>query len=258
MRSRRAFSIAVTFAALLLIGFSLMTLYSSGAAAIGTPGAQPSSAVEGSLLGTDAGGSCIDAGLTEPKLLEAWVRHPGDRKTQSIFAEADWRALPVDCDATAERVPSVRFQLQNPTNHARWINVGGFVRPSRNPQKVKEEIELEKEAEGKSCWDASEAGKSFICGVSIWVTNKGGEGYAAAPKAPGWPDPIPSLEKYRYRCTPGPGKTHVRALIKNVVRNPSTGEVLREAVYRVPVKVKSYPYPPHPGHPKRDALQGPC
>ncbi len=210
------------------------------------------------MLATDSKSPCAKAGLARPKVVEAWVRHPGDRKTQSIFVEADWPALPDECDASVKRVPSVRLQLQNPTNHARWINVGGFVRPTRNDQKVKEELEAEKEAEGKSCWETTEAGKTFVCDTNDWVTNKGGEGYASAPKSPGWPEPIPSLERYRYRCTPGPGKTHARALIKNVVRDASSGEVAALAVYRVPVRIKSYPRPPHPGHPKRAALQGPC
>jgi hypothetical protein len=45
---------------------------------------------------------------------------------------------------------------------------------------VKEEIEAEKEAEGKSCWTVTEAGKSFDCDIPLGVKNKGGEGTAYA------------------------------------------------------------------------------
>lgn len=205
----------------------------------------------------DLNDPCVSAGLAKPRVLEAWLRHPGDRKTQGISLEADWQALPADCDDRFVRVPSVRFQLQDPKNHARWINVGSFVRPERDFREVTEELEAEREAEGKSCWELTEAGKSFACEVDPRVTNKGGKGSAYAPESPGWPEPVPALERYRYDCTPGPGITHVRALIKNVVTNASTGKVA-ERIYEVPVKVKSYGRPPHPGHPKRAALAGPC
>jgi virginiamycin B lyase len=202
--------------------------------------------------------TCADAGTAKPRIIEAWVRHPGDRKTQSMFLEADWRRLPDECDGDFERVPSVRFQLQSPRNHARWINVGGFVAPERT-WKVKEEVEAEKEAEGKSCWEITEAGKTFVCHIPYRVTNRGGDGTAGARKSPGpWPDPIASNDRYRYQCTPGPGVTQVRALVRNVVKNLNTGKVAAQRVHKVPVKVKSYPVPPHPGHPKRAALQGPC
>jgi hypothetical protein len=202
--------------------------------------------------------SCASAGLAKPKLVEAWVRHPGDRKTQSIFVEAVWGALPESCDAGFKRVPAVRFQLQNPTNHARWINVGSFVRPERDGREVEDELEAEKEAEGKSCWEPSDAGKTFVCDIDTGVFNRGGKAMAFAPKRPGWPEPVPQLERYRYSCTPGPGATHVRALIKNVLKDPGSGRLIAERQYQVPVRVKSYPSPPHPGHPKRAALQGPC
>jgi hypothetical protein len=151
--------------------------------------------------------------LAKPKVLEAWVHHPGDRKTQSISVEADWRALPEECDGQFARVPSVRFQLQSPRNHARWINIGKFVAPKRRAWKVKEELEAEREAEGKSCWEITEAGKTFVCNINHRVTNKGGDATAYAPKSPGpWPDPLPRYDRYRYRCTPGPGITHAPAL----------------------------------------------
>lgn len=209
-------------------------------------------------LAADLAQSCAAAGVAKPRIVEAWVRHPGDRKTQSMFVEADWRALPGDCDGQFARVPSVRFQLQSPKNHARWINVGGFVAPERRSWEVKEELEAEREAEGKSCWEMTEAGKTFACDLSFRVTGKGGVGTAYAPESPGWPEPDPALERYRYNCTPGPGVTQVRALVKNAVKDLSSGEVAAQRIYEVPVKVKSYSRPPQPGHPKRAALQGPC
>jgi hypothetical protein len=217
--------------------------------AIPVMGAQPSPLKE----------NCVKAGIAKPKVREALVRHPGDRKTQSMFVEATWRALPDDCEDHIVRLPSVRFQLQSPKEHTRWINVGGFALPERRSWEVKEEVEAEKEAEGKSCWEITDAGRSFACNLNLHVTNKGGEGSAYARKSPGpWPDPQPRYDRYRYRCTPGPGVTHVRALIRHVVRDLSTGKVVAERLYMVPVKVVSYSEPPHPDHPKRGALQGPC
>ncbi len=211
----------------------------------------------GGALAAGSTDTCVRAGLARPKLEEAWVRHPGDRKTQSMFIVAVWPTVPESC-VGVRRVPSVRFELQSPKDHAQWIDMGSFVSPARDSREVEDELEAERQAEGKSCWEPSDAGKSYVCDVDLRVTNKGGKASAYAPVAPGWPEPDPKLERYRYDCTPGPGTTHVRALVRNVVMDPETGKVIGQSEHRVPVKVKSYPRPPHPGHPKRAALQGPC
>ena len=230
-----------------------------GASAIGMLVLAPAASAVSENLDASVRTTCIRAGASKPKVQEAWVAHPGDRKTQSIFIEADWRPMSKGCDGNFRRLTSVRFQLQNPKNHARWINVGGLVAPQRRSWEVKEELEAEREAEGRSCWEVSEAGKRFACHLDLRVTNKGGTGRAYAPKSPGpWPDPEPRYDRYRYRCTPGPGVTHARAFIKGVVKSLSSGKIEAQRVYPVPVRIKSYPAPPQPGHPKRGALKGPC
>src|ERR1700749_292496 len=63
--------------------------------------------------------TCLTAGTATPKTLGGgpWLLHPGDRKSQTFVAEAEYGPLPADCEETFERTPSVRFQVQSPISH---------------------------------------------------------------------------------------------------------------------------------------------
>jgi len=199
---------------------------------------------------------CFAAGTRGPKVLSAELAHPGDRKTQAEIVRANWGSLPALCDGHFVRRAAVRFQIQDPLRHRRWRNMGAWVTPQRDLDDAREEAEKEKEAEGKSCYRLGPAGKEPICNYSDRLTNKGGEAYATDPRISQIPQP--ALKNHeRYRCSPGKGVTHARALIRNRVVVAGSGHIVGQRVRMITLKIARVSYL-LPRLRNRGRLRGPC
>lgn len=208
--------------------------------------------------------ACIAAGTAVPRILDGgpWLNHPGDRKTQFFAAEADYRPLPEECAAAFNRKAEIRFQVQIPEKHSRWIDANGYEIPVKPRQVQKEELEQleqEREAQGKSCWKPIPGGEESICRIDIHVGNDGGvaEVFFSPPRRlhePSYARHDPRI----YGCTSGKGVTHVRALFRNTVTNSGTGKVVAQQIATVPVRVRSYPGKGPMPQAWRGAVRGPC
>lgn len=201
--------------------------------------------------------SCAQAGTAGPRVIESLLRHPGDKKTQGASLEADWPAMPEECEGSYVRVAMVTFEIQDPFNLRRWIRMGGWAAPIRDDLDAQREIEEEKEAEGKSCYREGPAGRESICRFTNHLTNNGGEASASSEETRAKEYPFHVVEKQQYRCAPGQGVTHVRGLIRNRVIDSETKRVVAEALKRVGVEVVRASYVT--GEPKRRGrVRGPC
>lgn len=201
---------------------------------------------------------CVRVGTASPKDIEALLRHPGDKKTQSASLAAVWAAMPEDCDGSFARVAAVRFEIQNPLNLRQWVRMGGWTTPVRDPDDIEKELEEEREAEGKSCYREGPAGKEWICHYKTTrLTNKGGEASAYSDESRAKEYPYHIVEKQRYRCAPGKAVTHVRAHIRSRVIESETKRVVAQAVKTIGVEVVRARYVT--GEPKRRGrVKGPC
>jgi hypothetical protein len=192
--------------------------------------------------------SCVSAGTAMPRIVEALMRHPGDHKTQTASVKADYGPMPDECVGIFLRVPDIKFQIQDPQNHQRWVGAGpfeSFAKSSETVEKELDEIEKELEERGESC-DGSNT-----CHTDNRIKNKGGVFEAGAS----YPTFIPTRE--RYRCTPGKGVTHVRALLRNIVRNTNTSSIAGKRITAVPVRVKRAKTLSSRQH-HRGGVRGPC
>ena len=204
---------------------------------------QPMVAIAASLDQT-----CVRAGTAMPKILDGgpWLNHPGDRKTQTYAVEANYSPLSKECHGVFRRIPEIRFQIQNPTNHAQWINAGSYLSPMKSYKVLEEElekVEQEREEQGESCWRPIPGGEKNICRIDPHIGDDGGIGevFFHGPPARLHKPRYSRSDLRAYRCTPGKGITHVRALFKNTVTSVKTGKVVEQRIATVPVRVRSYP-----------------
>lgn len=196
--------------------------------------------------------TCVDKGIIGPEAVEALVRHPGDKKTQTMSISARWTPMPDDCDGHFLRDVDLRFQVQNPFNHRRWFDVGGWVTPMKDQEVVEEELE----AEGKDCWKPIPGGEKFACQADLYVGNKGGEATSYAPDTRVPPDYF-LADRDRYRCTPGKATTHVRAVVRNRVLNTESKRLAGGVTHKVTIAIKrTGRVPSRLRH--RGRVSGPC
>lgn len=208
--------------------------------------------------------SCIAAGTAVPEIVAegTWLNHPGDRKSQTFTAEAEYRPLPEDCEGAFRRTPTVRFQMQSPTSPSRWSAAGPPLTPKKSDNARREELEEleeEREAQGASCRVPAPGGEENLCHPEPGITDRGGIG--GVYFHPAWRLHEPSYSRHDprlYRCTPGSGITHVRALFKSVVTSVASGEVVGSRVAIVPIPVRHYPGKGPMPNAWRGALRGPC
>jgi hypothetical protein len=208
--------------------------------------------------------TCVKAGTSAPKVLGGgpWLNHPGDRKSQTFTAEAEYRPLPAECEGAFRRTPSIKFQVQSPTSHSHWSDAGGYLAPRKSDNVQKEELEQleeEREEHGKSCWMPIPGGEKNICRINPHITDSGGVGEVYFH--PPWKLHEPSYSRHDprlYRCTPGKSVTHVRALVKSTVTSVGTGKVAGQRVVVVPVQVRRYPGKGPMPKAWRGAVRGPC
>ena len=193
------------------------------------------------------------------------MSHPGDWKKQGVVLTAVWAPLPQPCSEDVLRHVRVRFQLQTPRDHSRWVTIGGrlshagYVAPmliGSDARALERVRQREREEEGRSCWETTANGtRRYTCSVDLQVENPGGKAMAEPPNTQNPTIRLPRDE--RYRCTPGPGITHVRTEILSRVSDVTTNKLLGKAVSRVPVKVRKISLPANLlGH--RGQLPGPC
>lgn len=193
-------------------------------AAIGLVIGAPATAGAGSVGKATATESnpCLKTGTARPRVLEAVVRHPGDKKTQSIKLDAAWPAMPDQCHGNFRRVLFVKFQLENPdrfkirTPKNRWLNVNSF----RQPRFI-EFLDPE----------ASEGRKK-----PARIGDEGGVGHLEFK--PAYPLGRIYNKTKRYRCTPGKRITHARALVKNVLKNTADSKTAGTRIFPVPLEIK--------------------
>lgn len=213
---------------------------------------------------TDLKATCVATGTATPKNLDGgpWLLHPGDRKSQTFTAEVEYRPLPAGCKGAFARTPLVRFQVQSPTSHSHWSDAGKYLRPrkSRDIQEEElEQLEEEREEQGKNCWVPIPGGEKDICRTDPKITDAGGIGEVFW--RPPWKLHEPTYARHDprlYRCTPGSGITHVRALFRSTITNVTTGMVIEQHVTIVPVRVKHYPGKGPMPKAWRGAVRGPC
>lgn len=193
------------------------------------------------------------------------MRHPGDWKKQGVVLTAMWPAMPSGCAERFLRKVRVRFQLQNPRDHGQWITIGGrissagYVAPmliGRDAKALEEAWEREREEEERSCWETTPAGvRKYTCPTDLGVGNDGGKATAEPPSTQNPTIRIPARE--RYRCTPGPGVTHVRAQILSRVIDREAKKPAGQAIERVTIKVRKISLPASLLG-DRGQLPGPC
>ena len=139
------------------------------------------------------------------KIIGSVMNYPGDRRKQSVGTAARLDPVSPDCLPLINReTPQIFFKMQRPKNHKKWT-------------KTKD-------------WPMRDGSNDPIDG------NVGGKGAAFVetnPKSP-FRD-----SKFRYRCTPGKGITHVRAVYKLKVDSAVDGNTLGRRTYSVPVKIHS-------------------
>lgn len=208
--------------------------------------------------------TCVTVGTATPKMLEGgpWLLHPGDRKSQTFIGEAEYRPLPAGCEGAYERTPSVEFQVQSSSSPAHWSDAGKYLEPRKGRKAQKEELEQleeEREEQGKSCWVPIPGGEKNTCRTDPSITDAGGVGelYFHPP----WKLHEPTYSRHDprlYRCTPGSGITHVRALFQSTIRNVATGRIVERRIAIVPVRVRHYPGKGPMPNAWRGAVRGPC
>ncbi len=214
--------------------------------------------------GASLKGTCVAAGTATPKILYdgTSVNHPGDRKTQTFTAEADYKPLPEGCEGVFRRTPFIQFQVQSPTSHSRWSDAGPFLTPKKSETARKaelEQLEEEREEQGESCWVPIPGGEKNTCRTDPLVAGEGGVG--GVYFHPQWKLHEPSYSRHDprlYRCTPGNGITHVRALFKSTVTSVVTREIVEQRVAIVPVRVTHYPGKGPMPKAWRGAVRGSC
>jgi hypothetical protein len=213
----------------------------------------------------DVRNACVQAGAAMPRILDGgpWLNHPGDRKTQTYTAEADYRPLPQECQGVFHRIPKIRFQVQNPTNHAQWVDAGSYLSPTKTYKVMEEElekVEQEREERGESCWRPIPGGEENICRIDPHIKDDGGIGevFFQGPPARLHKPRYSRGDLRAYRCTPGQGTTHVRALFKSTVTSVRTGNVVGQRTTIVPVRVRSYPGKGPMPRAIHGAVRGPC
>lgn len=228
------------------------------------PGAAAGAATGATSSAASLKASCVTAGTATPKVLAdgTWVNHPGDRKTQTFTAEAEYKPLPSDCEGAFRRTPAIQFQVQSPTSDSHWSDAGGYLTPKKSQDVQKEELEQleeEREEQGKSCWVPIPGGEKNTCRTDPRITGSGGVG--GVYFHPQWKLHEPSYSRHDprlYRCTPGSGITHVRALFKSTVTSITTGKIVGSRVAVVPVRVRHYPGNGPMPKAWRGAVRGPC
>lgn len=200
---------------------------------------------------------CVAAGTASPKILDAELTHPGDRKTQFLYVEADWRALPEECNGRYARIPDFLFQIQDPFDHRHWFDQGSFVAPMRDLTVAAEEAEREAEEEGRSCWKPIPGGQEDVCHSERHIRNEGGEALAESPRPRSRKTGLTENPRLVYRCSPGKAVTHVRVILRQRVVSVETKHVVRRVTHLVSIRVK-------PGWPisarlrDRGRVPGPC
>lgn len=162
--------------------------------------------------------SCIKAGTALPAIARADVSHPGDRKKQLVYAKVNFAPMPAECAGVFERSGSVRFQLQDPSDHERWFNVGPF-----------RDFVFEGDPE-----DGGQATAYYFENEEI------------------------SNPRFIYRCTPGSGKTHARAVFRQQVSSAETGQTVGQETVMRPLTIKHVPFKLDAEQRRRGAVQGAC
>jgi len=157
--------------------------------------------------------TCVQAGLVAPVVTEAVMEHPGSRRgrMQSISIGLEVPAMPEECWGVYQRISSAVPQIQDPLHHGRWYDtVGCRITP--------------KECVGmtKPNWYVISQSKDAGGPVGLYSPPSGHEG-----------------DFLYYACTPGPGVTHVRLLLRRTIRSVSTHEVIARSRINVrPVEVR--------------------
>lgn len=161
---------------------------------------------------------CIGGGTAMPKVERAEVIHPGDRKKQVLSIEVKYQPMPAECTGSFQRVGWARFQLQDPFNHQRWFNVGPFHK---------------------------------------FLSEDGSDGGGEARVFE-----VPRVEisspRFVYRCTPGPGKTHARAVLRQEVKDTESGQLAGRKLAMRSLRVKRVPFKLDAEQRRRGAVQGAC
>jgi len=240
-----------------IVALGCLSLSPEGGVAAVAGDAGPSSAADLKAI-------CVKAGIATPKILASgtWLNHPGDRKTQTFTAEAEYQPLPVDCEATFRRAASVKFQVQSSTSHSHWSDAGRYFTPKKSQSVRKEEreqLEEEREEQGESCWVTIPGGEKNTCRIGPLIANSGGVGEVYFHPTLRLHEPSYSRHDPRlYRCTPGSGITHVRALFKSTVTSIAAEKVVGIQVAAVPIPVRRYPGKGPMPKAWRGAVRRPC
>jgi hypothetical protein len=238
----------------------------AGVAALGCLSLLPAGVAGAVASGPAAGleATCVKAGTAAPKILAGgtWLNHPGDRKTQTFTAEAEYQPLPAECEGKFRRTASVKFQVQSPTSRSHWTDASGYLTPKKSRQVQEEELEQleeEREEQGKKCWVPIPGGEKNICRIDPNITGSGGVGEVYFH--PPWKLHEPSYSRHDprlYQCTPGSGITHVQALFRSTVTSSATRKVVGSRVTVASIRVRHYPGKGPMPNAWRGAVRGPC
>lgn len=149
---------------------------------------------------------CVDAALNI-KIIGSVMSSPGDRRKQYVGTGAKLAPISPSCQTLITReTPQIFFKMQRPKNHKEWTRTKTqpLVDGDYNPV------------------DGNAGGK-------------GGAYVVTDPKSP-YRD-----SKFRYRCTPGKGITHVRAVYNIKVDSAVDGSELGHRSMSTPVNVQHIP-----------------
>lgn len=183
----------------------------SGPTDVRTAAFGPPVDVGGDRLSLNVRQLCKKAGLRPPKMLlsKSEITVPGDSKKQYTRSYAYYRPMPKVCHDKYMRIPQAKMQMQSPKNHRRWFNISNYSWPTL-----------------------------YDHGPGVEDPRVGNIGGITRVKHFRFPFGIRDKRKL-YRCTPGKGVTHVRALYKSVVRDLETGKTIgRSRIRRAPIRVR--------------------
>jgi len=152
-------------------------------------------------------GRCAEIGVAPPTRFSAVFRFKRSLPVGS-YGREKWRvryfytAMPKECKGVVERLSHQAIQIQDPSNHQRWLNI-----MRRN-------------------WVGLDASEGGGWGGGSWSTSQA---------------PLPGKKKIvrvNYACTPGSGVTQMKLLIKAGSQAKEPGHRrLRQHIYEMPVKV---------------------
>ncbi len=147
--------------------------------------------------------SCVAAALARPDNVASKMIRPGNKWQQEILAVADFAPTPAGCLSLITRqTPNAFFKMQRPKNHKQWTRT-----------------------KGQELGDPT-SGFPFQP-----IGDEGGTGQANY-------DPPKPIKRFRYRCTPGKGITHVRVVIAIRVDSVVDGSLLARKSYSWPVEIE--------------------